>query len=240
MIPRVLAALVSAFGSPSSGDAAQRAIEAYAEERWDDAIVALEQAYAEDPDPKYIFARAEALRAAGRCEEAIEGFETFLEQARDASAQAQARTQAQDAIEQCRETLPTDVAPPPAAPVADAELGPAHGPAPPPGPEPPDEDRPSRAWTRDGWGHGLTWSGVAIAGVGAGLLGEAHRRQTRADAALDEQSYADRLGWAPTASRVGIPLLAVGAAVLTAGVARFLVVARRGDTRGRMARKASR
>lgn len=241
MTPVVLAALVYAAAPlPGSGDgsAAQRAIEAYAEERWDDAVVALEQAYAEDPDPKYIFARAEALRAAGRCEQAIEGFEAFLDEAVDASDEAKA--QAEDAIAQCRETLEPQQAPPPehppTAPVSDADLGAQHGPKP---PRDDDLDRPPRRWTRDGWGHGLTWSGVAIVGVGAGLLGDAYRRKARADAATDEQSYADRLGPAPTLSRVGIPLVAVGAVVLTAGLTRFIWVARGEQPRGRLATRRS-
>lgn len=239
MNPFVLAALLYALSPPSDpGDAsaAQKAIEAYAEERWDDAVVALEQAYAEDPDPKYIFARAEALRAADRCEQAIEGFEAFLEQA--ASASDEAKAKAEDAIAGCRETLDASEPPPstpPTTPVNDADLGAQHGPQ----PRPDDVDRAPRTWTRDGWGHGLTWSGVAIAGVGAGLLGEAYRRKTRADAALDEQSYANRLGPAPTLSRIGIPLLAVGAVVLTAGITRFIWVARGGGRGGRLARRSA-
>ena len=238
MIPVVLAALVYASPPPSgSGDdtAAQRAIEAYAEQRWDDAIVALEEAYAEDPDPKYVFARAEALRAAGRCEEAIAGFEAFLEQAADAAAEAKA--QAEDAIAQCRETLGRQQPPPPTPPVDDAELEGAHGPA-----APPDDDgeRPPPRWTRDAWGHGLTWSGSGDRGGGRRAC-SARRIDDRPEPTLPSTSGPMRTDWgpAPTLSRVGIPLLAIGSAVLTAGITRFIWVARSGDAGGHLAGRTS-
>jgi hypothetical protein len=99
--------------------------------------------------------------------------------------------------------------------------------APEPLPPPPEQPR-HRSAARDPWGHALTWSGLAVAGVGAGLLVEAHRRRADGERAPDEQAYRDALRGAPVLSRAGIGVLAGGGALLVAGVVRFAVVAARG------------
>ena len=55
----------------------------------------------------------------------------------------------------------------------------------------------------------------------------AHVRAQRAEEAGDDTAYLQRLGSAPTTSRAGVAVLAVGGALLTAGVIRYAVVRKR-------------
>jgi hypothetical protein len=73
----------------------------------------------------------------------------------------------------------------------------------------------------------LFWPGLAVAGVGAGLLGAAHRNRIAAADAGSEPAYLDTLGPAPEMSEAGIALLSIGGALMLAGTIRYAVVARR-------------
>ncbi|MCX4245111.1 tetratricopeptide repeat protein [Paraliomyxa miuraensis] len=211
-----LAAL--ALAAPTSD--ADAGVEAFAEGRYEDAAEILERAYAADPQPDLLFAWAQAERYAGHCDVAVSLYRDYLAKAPPADVEAMAR----EAIEACGEE--------PEASATDPEpdaARPSDEPTPPTRPEHPEDRPPSRA-ARDPWGHALTWSGVAVAGVGAGLLGEAHRRRLAGDRAADEQGYRNALEGAPVLSRAGIAVLAVGGGLLAAGVIRFSVVAARGRT----------
>jgi len=200
---------------------AEAGVKAFAEGRYDDAARILERAYAVAPDPVLLFAWAQAERYAGRCDVAVPLYRAYLEEEPPADVRALAR----EAITACGED-PDRAAEPEPEPEPEPEV------APDPEPEPKITRHfaPPRRHTaaRDPWGHALTWPGLAVAVVGAGLLGEAHRRRADGEGAPDEQAYLDALHGAPVLSRAGIGLLAGGSALLVAGVIRFVVVAARG------------
>lgn len=221
--------------SPAQTPAVERARVAYEEERYEDAIAALEEAYLEDPRPAYVYAKAQAQRLAGRCTEAVKTYRAFIE----LDPPEQDVEDANAGMRACRDTLdeggdPTEaaVAVPPPAPVqpqlstSNPETLPRH------------VDRPRTRWWADPAGHALTWPGLVVATVGSGLLIEAHRLERFAAGSEDESAYRDRLGPAPVISRVGIPMIAVGAAALLGGVIRFAVVARRRERGRTTARRA--
>lgn len=205
---------------------ADAGVEAFAEGRYEDAARILGEAYRAEPEPELLFAWAQAERYAGHCEEAVPLFREYLA----GSPPVDVRGLAREAIEACGDDPDAEL-PPPQEPreTADADADP-DGPVAPVDPAGP--DRPARRVARDPLGHALTWSGVAVAAVGAGLLADAHRRRSEAQGAGDEQSYRDALAGAPTLSRAGIAVLAGGAALVVAGVVRFAVLAgRRGRDR---------
>lgn len=204
-----------------------RGARAFDAQRWDEAADAFAAAYAEHPRPELLWAQAQALRFGGRCEAALPLYERFL--ASDATAEEIA--DAQTNIAACRERVgeaddaaPIEVAPPPAPPpqpVVDAS---------PPAPAPVDRDRVARVQRRPGrdpWGHGLLWSGVGVAGIGAGLLAAGHAQRSDAAGASTELEYQQRFAGAPAKGRAGIAVLVTGAALVTAGIVRFAVVGAR-------------
>jgi tetratricopeptide (TPR) repeat protein len=199
-----------------------RGSEAYAAKRWDEAAAAFEAAYAEHPRPELLWAHAQALRLGGRCEEALPLYERFLDGGPTDEEVAEARMN----IEACRELAGAPA-------VVEAPSPPPPEPTPPP-PAPivqrtdrgvPADVRPSVS--RDPWGHGLLWSGVGVAGIGAGLLGAGHARREQAGGASTELGYEQTFAGAPELGRAGIVVLVTGAALIAAGIVRFAVVGAR-------------
>lgn len=227
MILLSLALAAAALTEPAPD--ADAGVKAFAEGRYEDAATILERAYAAEPEPDLLFAWAQAERYAGHCDVAVPLFREYLAGLPPADVQALAR----EAIEACGEDPDEDPVPEP-----EPEIEPMVGPEPEPEPDAPTDLEPrSRPAARDPWGHALTWSGVALAAVGGGLLGEAHRRRAQAERAPDELGYRETLDGAPVLSRAGIAVLVGGGALLTAGIIRFAVVAsrgRRGDDEARL------
>ncbi len=223
-----------------------RGSQAFAAQRWDEAARAFEAAYADHPRPELLWAQAQALRFGGRCDAALPLYERFVATGPTAEEIEDANTN----ITACREVVgdavvvpPVEAAPSP-RPAADASP-----PAPPPtvrSPDvvadvpPPARKRP-RSVGRDPWGHGLLWSGVGVAGVGAGLIAAGHARRVDARDSSTELEYQQTFAGAPALGQAGIAVLVTGAALITAGVVRFAVLgarARRGH--GTMARLSAR
>ncbi len=188
---------------------------AFDAQRWTDAADEFAIAWEEESEPDLLWAWAQALRLGRRCAAAVEVYRRFL-------ATSPTPAQIEDTranIRLCGEdpdALPTTEPPPPPTPDRDglpADMGPTEPtpPIPPPA-------------ARDAWGHALVWPGLAIAAVGAGLLGTAHRRVDDATNAPDDVTFRDRTDNAPALANAGIGLLSVGSAVLTAGIVRFIVV----------------
>jgi hypothetical protein len=215
------ACLLWAALAAEPGPDAEAGVQAFAEGRYEDAARILERAYAVEPDPALLFAWAQAERYAGHCDVAVPLYRAYLEDEPPADVRALAR----EAIEACGEDPDHTAEPEPEPKRPEPEPVVAPLPEPEPEPEPPPRHRTA---ARDPWGHALTWPGLALAGVGAGLLGEAHRRRAAGEGAPDEQAYRDALQGAPVLSRVGIGLLVGGGALLAAGVIRFAVVAAQG------------
>ncbi|MCH9684875.1 MAG: hypothetical protein K0V04_25795, partial [Deltaproteobacteria bacterium] len=224
----VVALLLATAGPPAASEAdAEAGVAAFAEGRYDDAARILERAYAAEPRPDLLFAWAQAERYAERCSAAVPLFRQFL----DLEPTQAIEDKAREAIEACGEDPDAVPAPPPEpeevrGPQPPPEVGPKPEPDPPVAPVAPEPE--PRPVALDPWGHALVWSGVAVAGVGAGLLGEAHLRRVAARDATDEQMYRADLDGAPILSRTGIGLVVGGGALLVAGIVRFSVlVARR-------------
>lgn len=201
-----------------------RGSEAFEAKRWDEAARAFEAAYAEHPRSELLWAHAQALRLGGRCEEALPLYERFLDGDPTEEEVAEARMN----IEACRELVgepavvePVEPSPPPPQPSP-----------PPPQPTVHATDRGvvsdvrPRA-SRDAWGHGLLWSGVGVAGIGAGLLGAGHARREQAGGASTELGYEQTFAGAPELGQAGIAVLVTGAALIAAGIVRFAVVGAR-------------
>jgi tetratricopeptide (TPR) repeat protein len=201
------------------------AVAAWKDERWADAAAAFARAYEIDPRPEYVFARAQALRFSGDCARAIDGYRDFI-----------ALDPPRGAIDEAREHIATcggdPEASPPAEPSPDRAAEPvASAPQPAPGPEvTPSRERQApnaaRRWWRDPTGHVLGWTGLAAAAVGTGFLVEGLARRERGERATDEQSYRDARRGGASLLHAGIPLVAVGGALVLGAVIRFAVIAR--------------
>jgi tetratricopeptide (TPR) repeat protein len=212
---------------------------AFEAQRWDEAARAFEAAYADHPRPELLWAQAQALRFGGRCKDALPLYDRFLATGPTAEEIADANTN----IAACRELVGEAVVVPPVepAPLPEAVAEPLpSAPAPAPTVKPTPRDSVPRAQRRPGrdpWGHGLLWSGVGVAGVGAGLLAAGHAQRADASGASTEYEYEQKFEGAPALGQAGIAVLVTGAALVTAGIVRFAVVsarARRGN--GTMAR----
>lgn len=196
-----------------------RATKAWEAERYEQAAEAYAEVYVQTGDIAYLYARAQALQRSGDCETAIETYEAFIatEPLGKAVQAAQAR------IDECRALLPEP--PPEPAPDPDPVLDPI---APPvvPDPAPPIDDA-SRPWARDPTAISLaTLGGVGIV-TGVALAVVAQSEQAAADRADDVVEYGTRNDRAVVLSRVSIPVLAVGGALVVGSAIRWAVLARR-------------
>jgi len=220
-------ALLGVLAGPPADSEFEAGTAAYAEKRYAEAAEHFERAHRARPDPVLLFVWAQAERLAGRCDAAVPLYREYLSlDPPDADVEV---TRA--AIEECGED--PDLVPEPPDPASSGDDPDETEPLDALEPDSPDPDEglpetsPDdrvRPVGRDPWGHVLTWSGVVIAGVGAGLLGEAHRRRASGEQAADEQAYRDAFVGAPALSRAGIGLLAGGGALVVAGVVRFAVL----------------
>jgi hypothetical protein len=243
-----LALALALFGQPAADAWREdpdflRGSAAFEAQRWDEAAGAFEAAHAAHPRPELLWAQAQALRFGGRCKEALPLYERFIATDPTDEEIADANTN----IVACRDLVgeetvvpPVEPAPPPQA-VAEA---PPSAPAPAPTVKPAPRDIAPRAQRRPGrdpWGHGLLWSGVGVAGVGAGLLAAGHAQRVDARDASTELEYEQQFAGAPALGTAGIAVLVTGAALITAGVVRFAVVAARARGKnGTMARMPAR
>ncbi|HWB75716.1 MAG TPA: tetratricopeptide repeat protein [Nannocystaceae bacterium] len=226
-----------------------RGARAFEAQRWDEAARAFEAAYAEHPRPELLWAQAQSLRFGGHCDAALPLYERFVASGPTAEEIADANTN----IATCRELVgdvPEPIAaapqpvvqaspPPPApavSPVERADVDDAR-------PLPKRRTRREPDVRRDAWGHGLLWSGVGVAGIGAGLLAAGHVQREQAAGAHTELEYRQRFSGAPALGQAGIAVLATGAALVTAGIVRFAVIstrARRGGSAMAMLRTRGR
>ncbi len=185
---------------------------------YDEAADAFAREYETNPDPALLFGRAVSLKRSGDCLSAIEAFEVFIAAGPPASDVAEAENQ----VAQCRAIVKAT-----AAAAAEPE------PAPPPDVEPPPPSaaddrtrRPAeRPWFRDPAGGVLVGVGVPVLATGVGLyVGSfALAGSPQPDAQSEHESRRDRVRGLATA---GVPLMAVGAALVIAGAIRWGLLAR--------------
>ncbi|MBX7077640.1 MAG: hypothetical protein K1X88_00550 [Nannocystaceae bacterium] len=190
-----------------------KAEQAFRDKDYDAASRAFADAYALVPDPKYLFARAQAERLAQRCQIAVPLYDEYLATAPAAKQAARAR----DARARCVEPSATT----PSAPDVDGSPSPGD-----PGERRP---RPPSPWYRDPAGGALVGTGGLAVVIGASVLGFALARDRRAASAPTEGDYVDEKDAARAPARAGIAVLSVGGALVLAGVIRWAVLASRGE-----------
>ena len=186
--------------------------------RYREAAEAFAREYEQRPDPALLYGRAAALKRSGDCLSALDAFEAFIAAGPPAPDVEEAERQIAD----CEAIVEATAK---AAAQRSAEPTPAPAPA---AAEAPPRDLPSRsdAWYRDPIGGTLVGTGAAILVGGAGLYGASFGVAAREQP--DTQSeHESRRRQVRSLAGTGIPLMAVGAAILVGGVVRWAVLARR-------------
>jgi tetratricopeptide (TPR) repeat protein len=200
-----------ALGSAPVEDIVARAESAYLAERWEEASTAFAEAYAIDPNPVYLYARAQAERLAGRCTTALDLYDRYLESRPPDEAAHEARINRA----RCEVAVPKNG--PPGAPEPDTATA--------------GDRTPERPWYRDPIGGALVGVGGLSTIVGGSVLGIAIAQDARAIDSSTEGEFVDAKDRARVRHRVGIALISVGAALLVAGAVRWTLVARRRPNR---------
>ena len=213
-LPWLCAGLVLATMARAAPEEAlvDRAEDAYQSGNYEDAAEAFGAAYAADPDPRLLYAQAQATRLADNCEDAIPLYDQFIEVSEDPDAIESATTNR----EICEETLarrppppPTLVAPPPSEPVATTD------------------EPPPRRWYQDPAGGALVGAGAGAVVLGIVLRQLSSRRYSDAISAQTEGAFESDLRAARAMNGTGLVFLGVGATAMVAGVVRWIVVSAR-------------
>lgn len=225
-------------------EVADRAAAAYEGKRWAEAAELFAEAYDEEPDPKYIYAAAQASRLAKDCAAAVPRYRTFLEVNDLPAAEADAR----ENLEQCEAELDdeaatttttvggdqADVLPILPQKIEDKDEDRIENTIGQPIEQPVEQPPPRRRWYADPLGGVLLATGVVGLAVGGGLYGQARADERTAEESGREPIYEERINRAATLSRVAIGLFAVGGAALLGATTRYAVVGTR-DKRRRVA-----
>lgn len=216
------------------------------QQRFADALAALEAAYALDPQPKLLFAMGQLHVKVGRCDHAIARYREFLQ----SEPPADAREVVTEAIASCEAliaTLQRENRWPPRE--GDAPTPPAHADAAPPvastsptatrGPAVTSErvvSEPARteprSWYSDRVGVGLLAGGAASALASALVYRSALGDRDAATDAATYDRYEQLLDRAGTKRTYAVVLGVTGAAIVTAGVVRVVRGQRVDDDRG--------
>jgi tetratricopeptide (TPR) repeat protein len=205
------------------GDPVHRqALEHYARGEYARAADAFKAAYLAEPKPELLYAIGQALRLAGRCGEALEHYGQYLRTHPGPKQVISAR----ENMKRCERA----VASPPASLAVPAWTSDRKA-APPRSPRLPPQSQP---WYRDWLGGTLVAAGLVAAGAGAGVFAVGRGRVGEAN---DATSYGEleRLHSGGQSGevqqRAGVAVMVTGAALLTAGVVRY-VLWRRSAARG--------
>jgi tetratricopeptide (TPR) repeat protein len=213
-------------GAPLVAPAAQRYLERalrhFEARHYTKALEEFRAAYNIDPQPALLYAIAQAERLNGDCRRAIRFYEAFL---RTGPNERQAPSARQN-IERCKAELmrpPPTTQPAPLGVAARSQPEPARA-APPPSPRAPATD--GASWQRDWAGHGLVLSGLAVGAAGVALWRVGHSTIDRANSARTYDEFAARTGSASTGNteqKVGVAAMAVGGALVVAGVVHYVL-----------------
>lgn len=228
IVALALALSLSSSSSPSTRiEAASRAVERakvhVAAGEYEKASAELAEAFDLDPNPAYLYARAQVERFGGDCALAVRLYRAFLAE----DPPEQDRALAERYIAECegerrREAAVAETPPPPviaSPPPAPEQQGPVRVEG---------DATPTRPWASDVTGGVLLGTGIAGLAVGLGFTGRAlvlDRSADRASATQDE--FAHRMQRAITFNRVGWATLGIGTALVAAGILRYGLVARR-------------
>ena len=214
-----------------------RAAALHKEGKYDDALAELEAAYKLDPQVDLLFAIGQVYAKLGRCDEARGEFEQFAAKKKT----KQASQIVEQAIAACIPKAPPVPPPVEAAPAPAPEPASAPPPAPvDPSPSPPTtfaaatssaagpelhttvESSP-RPWYRDTLGDGLVVAGVAAAVVGFIEYRGATAKLDDAETAGSLAKYDQLVDDAHGQRTVSVVLFAGGAALVGAGIARYVL-----------------
>lgn len=203
----VLASLHSprAHAGPEPESPGERAARHFAAKEWDAAIEALSDAYALDPDPDYLYARAQAERFRGDCAAAITYYRRFLA----SSPPPRQRDDTARNIAICDQQR----VPPPR--VDATAVAPVSRETPPP-PAP-----------RDVAGTVLVTLGAVGTLAGAAVWIAGSRLRARAPQLAHEGDYERTAARGRALTGAGIGITSAAAVTLLAGIIRYAVVVRR-------------
>jgi tetratricopeptide (TPR) repeat protein len=246
----------TALAAPKPKEEAKRRIDRAAalhkEGKYDDALAELEAAYKLDPQVDLLFAIGQVYAKLGRCDEARTEFEQFAAKKKT----KQASQIVEQAIAACIPKAPpvpppVEPAPPSVTPPA-AEPIPAPTPVAAPSPEPPPAspapatfasatsspelhttvEAAPRPWYRDTLGDGLVLAGVAAAVVGFVEYHGATSKLDDAETASSLAQYDQLVDDAHGQRTISVVLFAGGAALVGAGIARYVLHDRGRESHG--------
>lgn len=184
--------------------------DAVARDDFNEAARLLEDAYARDPQPTYLYSLGEAWLAANNCPAAVDAFDRYLAtNPAEIDAKA-ARTR--------RAKCPEIVLPPEPIPLpAPALVEPTPPPLPP---------APRKTLARDPLFWGLTGSGTVLALAGGGVLVATRISADNANRAVTEGAWEGGLSQTRTLATAGTVVFAVGGALLIGALARAVTFRR--------------
>lgn len=192
--------------------------------RYDQALAVLDAAERERPLSVFIYVRATIEERRGNCERAANLYHDFLDgDVPDADAE-----DARAGEDRCREQLGLAPIHTGGGPTSGEVAGSSTGAADEQGDEPA-----TPPWYADPWGGVLVVGGVAGLGAGVGLYVQSRADDRAAADATSLQAFEDRSRRAVRLNRAGIVTMAIGSALLAAGVVRYALLATR--TRRRVA-----
>ncbi len=200
-----------AAASPD-GDLIEAINAAVGREDYAEAARLLEEAYARDPQPKYLYSLGEVLLSADDCPRAVEAFDRYLA-TNPAEIDAQA---ARDRRATCPEPEPEPTPPPTVI-------------APPVPPPPRVEPAPRSSAARDPVFLGLGSTGLLLSLTGAGVLVGTRIAADDTNRVATESGWESGIDRTRTLATTGTVVLAVGGTLLAGAVIRLLT--RRRTTR---------
>lgn len=211
----LVAGVAAADPSPEAKPHVDAGVRAYSAAEYDTAAREFELAYEIDADPALLYAWAQARRQGGRCADAIDLYRRYLETKPTADQTTAANTGitlCEQQLQQQQQPLPperTDPTPPPSGP--------------PTREAPPAAVTVDRPWYRDKLGAGLVGGGAVATALGVTFLVLAKRSADAASDADTRSDFLDHRDDALSRRRIGYIGLGVGAALVGAGVLRFVL-----------------
>lgn len=187
--------------------------DAVARDDFNEAARLLEDAYARDPQPTYLYSLGEAWLAANNCPAAVDAFDRYLATSPpEIDAQA-ARARKAKCPQRAPEPEPEPVPPPTAT-------------RPEPTPPPPTVPAPRRTLARDPLFWGLAGAGTILALAGGGVLVGTRISADNANRAVTEGAWEGGLSQTRTLATAGTAVIAVGGALLIGAIARAVTFRR--------------
>jgi tetratricopeptide (TPR) repeat protein len=199
-----------------AGPVHQKALAHYARGEYAQAAAAFKAAYLAAPKPELLYAIGQALRLAGDCGEALEYYRQYLRTQPGPKQVISTR----ENMKRCERATPTSRPVAASAPTTQPAVAQRARPVAPP---------PRPAWYHDWPGWTLLGTGLVAAAAGGGVFSAGRSQVADANGAADygafERSYPGGQSGV-LQQRVGVAVMAAGAALITAGVVRWLLVRR--------------